>query len=168
MEEKTMIDYTGFFYGTLKKGFHNSHYCKGARRIEEAAVCGKLYQLPPGYPALQIPKESILWQGTKDVFADAQNQEMENDSGDFEFKIYDGWDVVHGELVTFSDPEDSIPNIDDLEGFPFFYDRILVPVKKSDGIITTAYVYTMDKIHMSARYLPDGIWPPKKRSMKNV
>jgi gamma-glutamylcyclotransferase (GGCT)/AIG2-like uncharacterized protein YtfP len=58
----------------------------------------------------------------------------------------------------FSDPEDILPELDKLYGRPFYFDRVLVPVKKANGTITTAYVYTMDKIHMSARYLPDGIW----------
>ncbi len=157
-----MCEISVFVYGTLKRWFHNHCYCRRAISIEKATVCGKLYQLPPGYPAMQVPKESIIWQGTKDVFADAQNQYMENDSGDNEFKIHDGWDTVHGEFMTFADPERDIPEMDRLEGFPLYYDRVLVPVKKDNGMVTTAYVYTMDEIHMSARYLPDGVWPENR------
>ena len=159
-----MIDFTAFFYGTLKKGFSNHRLCRRAKNIEEATVCGKLYQLPPGFPALQVPNESVLWHGTKDVFDDAQNQDIENNHMDSEYKIYDGWGTVYGELVTFSDPERFIPPIDQLEGFPHWYDRVLVPVRKADGIITTAYVYTMDEMHISARYLPDGIWPENQKT----
>ncbi len=162
MEGSIMQKVTIFVYGTLMRKFSNSRFCRRAKSIEKATVCGKLYQLPPGYPALQVPNQNVLWQGTKDVFADSLNQELENDHGGFEFKIHDGWDVVHGELVTFANPEDDLPPIDQLEGFPHYYDRVLVPIKKGDGTITTAYVYTMDDIHNSARYLPEGVWPPKK------
>jgi gamma-glutamylcyclotransferase (GGCT)/AIG2-like uncharacterized protein YtfP len=137
----------------------NHHFCRRAKSIEDAVVCGKMYMLPPGYPALLVPVESILWRGTKDVFADAQNQYMENDSADNDFKIHDGWDTVHGELVTFPDPERDVVPIDILEGRPFFYERVLVPVKKADESVVAAYVYMMDEMHFSARYLPDGIWP---------
>jgi gamma-glutamylcyclotransferase (GGCT)/AIG2-like uncharacterized protein YtfP len=153
-----MCEISIFVYGTLQSKQANSYFCRRAKNIEKATVCGKLYQLPPGYPALLVPKESILWQGPRDVFADAQNQYMENDHQDFEFKIYEGWDVVHGEFVTFSNPEEYLPPIDQLEGFPHYYDRVLVPVRKSDGTVTTAYVYIMDNIHFTARYLPKGVW----------
>jgi gamma-glutamylcyclotransferase (GGCT)/AIG2-like uncharacterized protein YtfP len=173
-EKKFMCDIAIWAYGTLKKGENNHHFCRRAKSIEKATVCGKLYQLPPGYPALQVPVESILWQGTKDVFADAQNQEMENNDADNEFRIHEGWDTVHGELVTFSDPEEDLPPIDQLEGVPHYYDRVLVPVRKATGTVTTAYVYIMDNIHFAARYLPDGIWisttgreHKNRRSMKN-
>lgn len=161
-----MCDITILTYGSLKRGYWNHRFCRNAKSIEKAVICGKLYQLPPGYPGLQVPKESILWQGTKDVFADAQNQYMENDSGDNEFKIHEGWDTVQGELVTFADPEEDLPPVDQLEGFPHYYDRVLVPVKKADGTVTTAYVYTMDEIHISARYLPEGVWPENRKPKK--
>jgi gamma-glutamylcyclotransferase (GGCT)/AIG2-like uncharacterized protein YtfP len=101
--------------------------------------------------------------GTKDVFSDAQDQYRENNDMDFEFKIYDDWDIVHGELVTFSDPERDIPDIDKLEGIPFYYDRELVPAKKADGSIIAAFAYTMDDIHISARCLPNGVWPETRK-----
>jgi gamma-glutamylcyclotransferase (GGCT)/AIG2-like uncharacterized protein YtfP len=161
-----MIDISIFCYGTLQSQQRNSHYCEGAKSIEKAIVCGKLYQLPPGYPGLEIPEESILWRGTRKILADAQKQYVINDEGDFEFKIHDTWDTVHGELVTFADAEKYLPSIDALEGFPRYYDRLLVPVKKADGIITTAYVYTTDDIYSNPQYLPDGIWPQKKEHEK--
>jgi len=158
-----MCNMTIFAYGTLMRRQANHRFCKRAKSIEEAVVCGKLYQLPPGYPALQVPDESVLMTGTKDVFADAQDQYRENNDMDFEFKIYDGWSPVHGELVTFSDPERDVIPIDKLEGVPFYYDRVLVPAKKADGRIIAAFVYTMDEIHFTARYLPDGVWPETRK-----
>ena len=158
-----MLETTLFIYGTLMRGQANHRFCKRAKNIEEAVACGKLYQLPPGYPALQVPDESVLMIGTKDVFANAQDQYRENNDMDFEFKIYNGWGTVHGELVTFSDPERDIPPIDKLEGTPFYYERVLVPVQKPDGSTIAAFAYTMDEIHFTARYLPNGVWPETRR-----
>ena len=163
-----MIDIHIFVYGTLQSGQANSHYCRNAISVEPAKVCGKLYQLPPGYPALQVPNISILLTGIKDAFESAQEQYKENDDMDFEFKIHDGWETVHGELVTFADPERDIPPIDKLEGTPFYYDRILIPARKTDGSIIAAWAYVMHEIHSSARRLPDGIWPETlKTEVKN-
>jgi len=158
-----MYNMTIFVYGTLMRRQANHRFCKRAKSIEEAVVCGKLYQLPPGYPALQVPGESVLMTGSKDVFADDQDQYRENNDMDFEFKIYDGWGTVHGELVTFSDPERDVIPIDKLEGVPFYYDRVLVPAKKADGRIIAAFAYTMDEIHFTARYLPNGVWPETRK-----
>ena len=145
-------------YGTLQSGQGNSHFCRNAISIEKATVCGKLYQLSAGYPALQIPTENIILAGIEDAFKSAQEQCRENKDKNFEFKIHDDWDLVHGELVTFSDPA-KIQPIDRLEGCPFYYDRVLVPVQKTDGKIISAWVYIMHELPMSAQYLPNGIWP---------
>jgi len=158
-----MCDMTIFVYGSLMSKQFNHRFCKRAKSIEEAVVCGKLYQLPPGYPALQVPNESVLMTGTKDVFADTQDQYRENNDMDFEFKIYDGWGAVHGELVTFSDPERDVIPIERLEGTPYYYERVLVPAQKADGSIIAAFAYTMDEIHFSAKYLPDGVWPENRK-----
>ena len=153
-----MSNITGFFYGTLQSGHANSHYCQNAINIEKAAVCGKLYQLSAGYPALQIPTENIILAGIEDAFKSAQEQCRENKHKNYEFKVHDDWDLVHGELVTFSDPAEIQP-IDRLEGTPFYYDRVLVPVQKTDGKIISAWIYIMHEIPKSSRYLPNGIWP---------
>jgi gamma-glutamylcyclotransferase (GGCT)/AIG2-like uncharacterized protein YtfP len=158
-----MIDIHIFCYGSLKQGHWNHHFCKNATNIEPAVVCGKLYQLPPGYPALQVPNDSILLAGIKDAFESAQEQYQENKTMDFEFQLHKDWDTVHGELVTFSDPERNIPPIDQLEGTPFYYDRVLVPVQKADGTIIAAWAYVMYDIPNSVSYLPNGIWPENNK-----
>ena len=105
------------------------------------------YQLSAGYPALQLPEKSIL-----------------SEYSNVNFKIYEGWDTVHGELITFADPSEIKP-IDRLEGVPHYYQRVLVPVQKSDGQVIAAWVYTMDDINFSAQYLPDERGPqsPSRR-----
>jgi gamma-glutamylcyclotransferase (GGCT)/AIG2-like uncharacterized protein YtfP len=147
-----------FTYGTLQSEQNNSHYCRNAISIEPATVCGKLYQLSAGYPALLIPNDSILRAGIEDVFQSAHVQNLENKEMTFEFKIHKDWDTVHGELVTFDNP-DEIQPIDALEGTPFFYDRVLVPARKADSSIIAAWAYVMYEIPRSAQYLPDGTWP---------
>ena len=133
-----------FVYGTLKKDFPNHHYCRNAINIELATVCGKLYQLSAGYPALQIPEESIL---------------SESSNVNVNFKIYEGWNPVHGEFVTFADLNEIKP-IDRLEGVPYYYRRELIPVQKSNGQTIAAWAYIMERIESSALYLPNGTWPP--------
>ena len=147
-----------FTYGTLMRQYANHHYCRNAISIEPAKVCGKLYQLSAGYPALQVPNESILRTGIADAFDSVRVQFQENTNMNFEFQINKGWDTVHGELVTFNNPDEISP-IDRLEGTPFFYDRVLIPARKADGSIIAVWAYVMHEIPKLAQYLPNGIWP---------
>ena len=137
---------TLFTYGSLMRDHWNHHYCRKAISIEKAKVCGKLYQLSAGYPALQIPEESIL---SKDTSVN--------------FQIHKDWDIVHGELITFADPSEIKP-IDHLEGVPHYYQRVLISIQKSNGQVLAAWAYIMDHIHSSAQYLPNGIWPAVPKS----
>ena len=155
-----------FVYGTLQSRQGNSHYCRNAINIEKATVCGKLYQLSAGYPTLQVPTQNIILAGIEDAFKSAQEQCRENKNKTFGFKIHDDWDLVHGELVTFSDPAEIQP-IDRLEGTPFYYDRVLVPAQKVEGKIIAAWVYIMYEIPRSSSYLPNGIWPENNQSGEN-
>ncbi|MFA7184744.1 MAG: gamma-glutamylcyclotransferase family protein [Victivallales bacterium] len=151
-----MCELIMFFYNGRE------HHC--SRRVAslgKATVCGNLYLLPPDSPTLQVPNDSILLAGIKDAFESAQEQYQENNDMDFEYKIHDGWDTVHGELVTFYDPEKDIPELDKRYGAPFYFDRILIPARNADGSIIAAWAYVMHEIHFSARRLPDGIWPEK-------
>jgi gamma-glutamylcyclotransferase (GGCT)/AIG2-like uncharacterized protein YtfP len=151
------------------------HHCsRRAASLGKATVCGKRYLLPPASPVLQIPNNSILLAGIKDAFESAREQYQENNHGDLEYKIHDGWDTIHGdleykihdgwdtihgELVSFYAPEKDIPELDKQYGTPFYFDRILIPARKADGTIIAAWVYVMHEIHFSARYLPNGVWP---------
>ena len=73
-----------------------------------------------------------------------------------------GWDTVHGELITFEDPEEHLPAIDGLEGFrpggESFYTRVLVLVRLADGGETVlAWAYSVEE--GSGVHLPGGSWP---------
>ncbi len=148
-------------YGTLKSQYGNHRrFCGNAVKIEPVMLCGKLYDLPAGFPALQVPKESIIAHWSEDILADAQAQQKAS-KGKLEFSICEGWHRVFGELITFANPERDLPPIDRLEGVAVgFYDRVLVPAQKEDGTVVAAWVYIMHELPARARFLPTGIWPP--------
>ena len=109
---------TLFVYGTLKRGYWNfERYCRNAVDIQPATVWGRLYQLSAGYPALEIPETSILAHGTDDPLVDAQTQHRFESRKQPVQKPDGDWELVHGEVMTFLDPERDLPPIDRLEGF---------------------------------------------------
>ncbi|MCO5761486.1 MAG: gamma-glutamylcyclotransferase, partial [Chromatiaceae bacterium] len=97
-----------FVYGTLKRGYWNhQRFCAQARSIEPAVVWGRLYHLNAGFPALEVPEGLILARGTADPLADARRQQ---EIGTPRFGRPTGdWDLIHGELVTFTDPQRDLP-----------------------------------------------------------
>ncbi|MGI8912146.1 MAG: gamma-glutamylcyclotransferase family protein [Rubrobacteraceae bacterium] len=145
-----------FVYGTLTRGERNhDRFCRGALRIREATIHGRLYDLPFGFPALVAPDESVLAVGTLDYAADAERQrstvpEMIPAQGD----------IVHGELLTFDDPLTRLPALDGLEGFrpgeESLYRRVLIRAR-AEGETTAVWAYVVER--PSGEYLPGGRWP---------
>lgn len=73
--ETAKLTITCFVYGTLKRGFWNhDRFCRNAIDIRPATTWSRLYQLPAGYPALEVPESAILAHGTADPLADAATQ----------------------------------------------------------------------------------------------
>lgn len=158
-----------FVYGTLKSGFWNhDRFCRNAIDIQPATTWGRIYLLPVGYPALEVPESAILAHGTADPLADATTQARlaahapqhaanRPPSGD--------WDLIHGELITFPDPLRDLPPIDRLEGFHIgqdsLYERVLVPARTPNGAIR-AWLYVSGR-HLtgSGERLRNGLWMPK-------
>lgn len=110
---------TLFVYGMLKRGQCNhERFCRYAVDIRPASIVGRLHQLPIGFPALEIPAENNLAEGTGDPTADAETQ--------FRFAAHDllptepfgDRDMWHGELLTFPDTADDLPPLDRLEKSP--------------------------------------------------
>lgn len=152
-----------FVYGTLKKGFWNfDRFCTRAVSIEPATTWGRLYHLPAGFPALEVPEDSILATGTTDPLTDARTQNtiklpensMTQPEGD--------WDLVHGELMTFANPGFDLPPIDRLEAFDpngrCVYTRVLVAVETSD-LIRPVWLYNYNLGHNAER-IASGCWYP--------
>ncbi|HPV98059.1 MAG TPA: gamma-glutamylcyclotransferase [Spirochaetota bacterium] len=161
-----------FVYGTLKRGFWNhDHFCRGVLTVEDAVVCGRLFETSSGIPVLQVPDEGILAVGTTNPLADVATQahvaarmsnpeqtpdrHQENDTGA-------PWGPVYGELLTFNDPVIRLPAIARLEGFhpggPCLYRRVLIPVR-ANGTMLPAWLYVVgDRWTGSFKELSGGIW----------
>jgi gamma-glutamylcyclotransferase (GGCT)/AIG2-like uncharacterized protein YtfP len=155
-----------FVYGTLKRGYWNhDRFCSQAVHIEPATTWGRLYHLPAGFPALEIPDCRILAHGTADPLADTQiqnNIELPENA----MKRPDGdWGLIHGDLITFNNPGIDLPPIDRLEGFSpegrSMYKRVLVAVNLRE-VTTSAWAY-IDMgsllIH-TGRSVKSGKWSP--------
>lgn len=71
-------------------------------------------------------------------------------------------DTVHGELMSFDDPERRLITLDALEGYvpgeEGLYERVLVPAEIA-GETVLAWTYRMERA--AGVYLPGGRWPAK-------
>lgn len=70
------------------------------------------------------------------------------------------WDLIHGELVTFTDPQRDLPPIDQLEGFRpgghSMYQRVMVAVLCGRTSIP-AWTYWMPRFDNGTR-IGTGVW----------
>lgn len=154
-----------FVYGTLKKGFWNhDRFCTRAISIEPATTWGRLYQLPAGFPALEVPESSILATGTADPLADTRTQNTIELPENAMTRPEGDWDLVHGELMTFANPGFDLPPIDRLEAFNpngrCIYKRVLVMVS-SKNKIRPVWLYHYNLGHNAER-IASGRWYPAK------
>jgi len=152
-----------FVYGTLKRGFWNhDRFCTRAISIKPATTWGRLYHLPAGFPALEVPETCILAHGTADPITDARTQNSTELSGNAMTRPEGDWDLVHGELMTFANPAFDLPPIDRLEGFNpnchSMYQRVLVAVS-SENQIRSVWLYHYDLVHNGERIV-SGHWNP--------
>lgn len=153
--EPSKVNTTGilrlFVYGTLKRGFWNhDRFCRGVLDVQEAMVCGRLYEMFSGIPVLKVPDRDILASGTTDPLADVATQARLSNRMALcleptpESATVGDWGPVSGELLTFDDPEARLPAIDRLEGFhpggSSLYKRVLVPVQ-ADGAVCPVWLY---------------------------
>ncbi|WP_018881218.1 gamma-glutamylcyclotransferase [Thioalkalivibrio sp. ALE30] len=152
-----------FVYGTLKRGFANHRaFCSSALRIRTATIVGSLYDLPVGYPAVQIAADSILLKAGQDPARDAGRQRRFR--GLAPSAPDAAQELVHGEWIRLPDPPRALPRVDALEGVRpggrGEYRRALVPAWTEDGP-TALWVYWMPRLPPGARHLADGIWPAR-------
>ncbi len=149
-------------YGTLKRGqWNHDRFCRHAIDIRPATTVGRLYDLPAGFPALEVPDAAILAVGTGDPLADAETQARVAPRGLVIPELEGDWDVVHGELITFADPARDLPPLDRLEGFRpdghGLYRRALVATRANTGV-EAAWVCHMARVRQGGR-LRGGVWP---------
>ena len=72
----------------------------------------------------------------------------------------EGDNTVHAELIEI--PIADWPAMDRLEGYPRFYDRLLVPATLADGSTVEAWVYVMNTIPQQAKPIPSGSWKARE------
>lgn len=125
-----------FFYGTLRTG-EPGHglVAPFIESVKPARIRGRVRRLPGGYPALRIPAEAVLAEGTADPVADAalawvvRRAEVVTAPGD--------WTWVEGELAVLRDPAHALPRLDRYEEFepggPSLYQRVLAAVETPLG-----------------------------------
>jgi gamma-glutamylcyclotransferase (GGCT)/AIG2-like uncharacterized protein YtfP len=124
----------------------------------KATVRGRLYELPFGFPALVVPEADVRATGTTDYLADAETQSRTRAGP----QSLPDWYTVHGELLSFDDPDKRLPALDGLEGFrpgeKSLYRRVLIPATLTDtGTTLLAWTYVGEAV--SGAYLPSGRWP---------
>jgi len=122
-------------------------------------VHGRLYDLIYGFPARGVYEREIQAIGTTNYLADAAKQHGAFYGSEACSRIRD---TVHGELMTFDDPERRLITLDALEGYApgeeGLYERVLVPVEIA-GETVLAWTYRMERA--AGAYLPGGRWPAK-------
>jgi len=162
-----------FVYGTLKRGFWNhDRFCRGVLTVEDAVVRGRLFETSSGIPVLEVPEEDILAVGTTNPLADVAKQahvtaRMSNPEPTPDWLPNKGtdapWGSVYGELLTFDDPESSLPAIDRLEGFhpggPCLYRRVLVPVRINGTVLPTWLYVGFPSTERGLQPLGSSQWP---------
>ena len=161
-----------FVYGTLKRGFGNHRrFCQGVVSAEEGWLCGRLYQLPPGYPGLMIPEQDVLAEGTADPLHDAAMAGGRRPAAAPEklgepLQTLGPWSQVFGEILVFGDPGRRLPAIDRLEDLrparPSIYRRVLACVHRNPPASPiAAWVYVIAQPDPQARLLSNGRWTEK-------
>ncbi|WP_024325975.1 gamma-glutamylcyclotransferase [Thioalkalivibrio sp. AKL19] len=153
-----------FVYGTLKRGFANHRaFCERATKIRTASIAGTMFDLSVGYPAVQIPGDSILLEAGPDPVRDAGRQRLVRNPVP-PGRAGDACGRVQGEWIRLPDPACTLPPVDALEGLRRDrrgeYRRALVPAWTEEGP-RALWVYWMPQLPPDARYLPDGAWPAR-------
>lgn len=152
-----------FVYGTLKRGFWNHvRYCGSAQSVEESTTRGRLYELPSGIPALEVPRTGILRTGTSDLASDIALADLSFTKA--RALGAEPWQQIQGELITLGRSVETLAMLDRLECFDpdgdSLYVRALVGVTCSDGQVVPAWCYIA-----SPRILRDAVptgrcaWP---------
>lgn len=166
-----------FAYGSLKRGQeHHDPYCSGFRAVELGSVRGALYGSSDGYPVLLVPCNTVLAWATGNPERDLALQECwaarlasgHGQDGRLGGSADERAGRVEGELFWFADGAVRLAAVDELEGFRpgrpagrASYVRVLVPVRREGGGVTTAWTYTAPvpwRPGPSLRRLESGVW----------
>jgi len=130
--------------------------------VEPAYLYGRLYDMGVGYPALELPPESILTTGTADHLQDLHTQAEFTEKNKPWRQLHRpiGWGRVHGQVLTFNYPAPQFAGLDQLEGFNpgrrCLYQRVLTRAHWN-GASAPVWVYVMENCR-GARLIEGGIW----------
>ena len=129
-----------FVYGSLKRGGeYHARFARHLTQVTPAAVTGRLYQHPSGYPMLVVPKTHVLAKGTAQLTADCRTWETWSVRQLDNPQVPDGndWEPVLGELLTFEHPQQQLRELDWLEDFraagDSLYERVIVTAEQTTG-----------------------------------
>lgn len=110
-----------------------------------------------GFSGLKVHGREVQAIGTTDYISDVGKQRL-TFSGPR--APSSAWDTVHGELMTFDDPDRHLVALDALEGYvpgeKGLYKRVLIPAEVA-GSVVLAWVYRIERAF--GVYLPNGRWP---------
>jgi gamma-glutamylcyclotransferase (GGCT)/AIG2-like uncharacterized protein YtfP len=133
-----------FVYGSLKRGQVNHARCADHLGAVEAAIPGRLWTLPDGWPALEVSPGLRLAMGTLDYEEDAALSRSYARAVRTPV-VEPPWRWIRGEVLTFDDPTERLPALDRFEGYDAdghsLYERWLVPVRRADGGWMAAWTY---------------------------
>lgn len=128
-------------------------------RVEEATIIGRLYDMGVGFPALELPTEALLAQGTSDSMADLQTMQKHTDNHESWRPLPEfgpNWGIVHGQVLTFPYPGHQLEGMDRLEGFRpggrCLYQRALA-IARWIGQTGPVWVYVMKVLRGKRRIL---------------
>lgn len=158
-----------FVYGTLKRGFRSHHVLQShVISIWPAEVVGRLYQLPAGYPMIEVPRAEFAQLGSGQLAWDlrAQCEQL----SDFEFLEPEAsWDLVQGEIVRLAPQQAILNRLDAFEGFDplgrSLYDRVLILARRRESMpgrdsMHAAWSYVVPKSGLPAGAVRTGpTWP---------
>jgi len=158
-----------FVYGSLKRGLeYHDRFCTDAETITPATLQGQLFHLEEGYPGLILPASAILAYGSADYLHDLEVQDQHISPPALPAIPARGYQTIHGELMHFPNPADSLPAIDWLEEFvpakPSPYQRVLTTVLTENRPLA-AWTYIATHLAMTnAIPVPSGNWtgPPER------
>ena len=152
-----------FAYGTLKRGSPmHDQLCRGVHSVLPARLWGRLYELPTGCPALQVPKAAMLAESTLAPEQDQQQLGTLLNTPAPAFSL-ENWRPVQGQLITLADFNTAWPTLDAWEdacpGHALLFRRMLVRVERENGIPITAWTYVVPQLPEGSRELVTGVWP---------
>jgi len=144
-----------FVYGTLKQGYDNHRrLMQGYESVEQATITGRLRDLSPTIPILEIPKCSILAHAGATAAEDLATQERVISSAPTTTSVHpgeDGWGEVEGEVFVFTgDIAERVRTLDLLEGCRpgangNLYDRVMIAVHGARFPAAWTYILPLDK-----------------------